>query len=179
MSADARRSFEQAAQALFTGHRPSAEQSPVERAAFELALALSAAFSEANAPSLTAKLRAALGQLETQTASTTERRVAAVRAVQQWAPSFLAADERNRPWVLKQLVYALTLLDEAFADVNTDGLGEKLASYQRQDDSAARILAEIICEDCDALGLASDPTKSPHDDVEAVRQVLARAAELA
>jgi hypothetical protein len=161
--------LEQAAVDLFAAGRPAAEQSPLQSLALQLVMRLADAFRGPHDVELAARLHAAMAALELDRGPLVERREAAVRAVARWAPASQAADDRNRPWVLKQLVYALSLLDPAFGEVNTEGLADKLASYRPGDGSAERILAEIICEDCNALGLASDPAKTELEDVERIR----------
>lgn len=173
--------YSRAAQRLIAQGRPREQLREVEKLALELALALGAVFLKAPEDAFAAKLRGALTQLKTETLA--ERRAWAVRAILQWAPAWQKADDRNRPWVIRQLMQALAVSDAAFEDVNTESLGEKLANYQPAGvsgigvRSAETILASIIAEDCDALGLTSDPNEPEQDELERIAKALAPVVE--
>jgi hypothetical protein len=175
-AADALQDFSRAAQQLITQGRPREQLRDVERLAVELALALGAIFINAPDDAFAGKLRKALSQLQGPTFG--ERRALAVRAIVQWAPAWQQADDRNRPWVLEQLVQQLSLIDAAFRDVNIESLGEKLAAYHPAAErnpgtvSAESILAKLITQDCDALGLTSDPNEPEQDELERIRKLL-------
>jgi len=168
--------YSRAAQRLIGQGRPREKLREVEKLALELALALGAVFLKAPEDAFAAKLRRALTELKTETLA--ERRAWAVRAILQWAPAWQKADDRNRPWVIRQLMQALVVSDAAFEDVNTESLGEKLANYQAAGasgegvQSAEAILASIVAEDCDALGLTSDPNEPEQAELERIRKAL-------
>lgn len=180
-AAAALQDFSRAAQHLITQGRPSEQLRDVERLAVELALALGAVFIKAPEDALADKLRKALSQL--QGATFGERRALAVRAIVQWAPAWQQADDRNRPWVQTQLVQQLSLIDAAFREINVESLGAKLATYHPAAErnpgaaSAESILAQLITEDCDALGLTSDPNEPEPDELERIRKILTPVAE--
>jgi hypothetical protein len=171
----ARQDYSRAAQKLIARGRPREELQEVERLALELVLAVGTIFVNAPAGSLAPKLREALSLL--QASDVAERRAQAIRAILQWAPAWQQADDRNRPWVIRKLIHALSSIDVGFADANTESLGEKLAAFHPAEGhpgarSAPSILAEIIAQDCDALELTSDPNEPEEAEIERIRKAL-------
>jgi hypothetical protein len=167
--------FSRAAEKLIARGRPRGELREVERLALELVLAVGAVFVNAPSGSLVPKLESALSLL--QSSDLAERRAQAIRAILQWAPAWQQADDRNRPWVIRQLVHALSSIDAGFADANPESLGEKLAAFHPLEThagarSASSILAEIIAQDCDALELTSDPNQPEEAELERIRKAL-------
>jgi hypothetical protein len=174
-AAAALQDFSRAAQKLIARGRPVEELREVERLALELALALGAVFVNVPADSLEPQLRGALSQL--QSTALAERRAQAIRVILQWAPAWQQADDRNRPWVIRQLIHALSGIDAGFAETNPESLGEKLAAFHPVEGhpgarSATSILAEIIAQDCDALELTSDPNEPEDIELERIRRAL-------
>jgi hypothetical protein len=167
--------FELAARRLITQMRPHEEWREVEDLAIQLVSAVGLCFLTPPDAAFAGKLRRAL--LALQAESLVMRRAWAVRAIVQWAPEWQRATTGDqREWAAKQLVHHLAVLDEAFSGLDLTMLGEKLRDYtdrpQRTPGArgAERILAELIADDCDALGFEGS-------EVDDIRDTLLRAVD--
>lgn len=167
--------LERAARELITRMSPSNEWSEVEGLAIQLISQVGMCFLTTPEPAFASKLRRALDAL--QSANLIERRAWAVRAIVEWAPKWqAAASEAQRRWAASELVRRLAICDSAFTGLDLEMLGAKLSVYSPTPAripgarGAEAVLAEIIAEDCDALGF-SDQSE---DATENIRRALVR-----
>jgi len=137
--------------------RPPEEWREVERLAVRLISTVALCFVQAPDEAFAGKLRRALAVLGG--ATLVERRAWAVRAIVQWAPEWQGAEtDERRSWAVGELIRYLELTDKAFGGLNPTMLAQKLVNYSPNSarvkgaQGAERILAEVIYEDCNALG---------------------------
>lgn len=171
--------LETAARRLITQMRPSEDWREVEELAIRVISAVGMVFLHPPDEAFAGKLRRALAELDS--ATLVERRAWAVRAVVQLAPEWQEAQtDEQRGFVAGQLVRALEVLDKAFTGLNLEMLGQKLRTYSPHPSKtpgvkgAERILAEIIVDDCDALGFEPGNEGDTEEAVDSIRRALVR-----
>jgi hypothetical protein len=172
-----------AANRLVLRGKPTEACSETELLGWRLAIRLQMAFQGVPDDSYVAVLREALNAFDKKPSAEKER-AWCVRAIAEWGAHWRLPDwqttERARMICLENLIRNLEVHDEVFARLRDDrpGLAAKLDAWTpvraRGKKTAERILAEIIVEDCDALGLGPKKDEADPDAIERIRKLLTK-----
>lgn len=174
--------FLTAAMRYLTGYRPSEEWTPSEELAVRLVSELRLLFRfGAPDPDGIEILRRALHALR-RPVGVKLARVYCVRAITEWGQRWKETDPSQRRPILLGLARELALHDESFAvfEESPEELIEKLERFETDSrlkegsSGAARILAELIFEGQDALGLTPPDDLGDDDAIEWLRVRISR-----
>jgi hypothetical protein len=182
-SLDAANRFLKEASRLILRFKPVEQCTEAEVLGWRLAIRLQTAFQGVPDDSYVAVLREALDAFDRKPSMEKER-AWCVRAVSEWGEKWARpewqASEKTRERCMEQLIRNLEVNDPAFAELRKDipALAAKLDVWTphraRGKKTSERILAEIIVEDHNALGLGPKDDEAEADAIERIRKLLGK-----